>query len=121
MRGRRAEQVILKKMIKYCDEIAQMLERHNSSREDFENNSEFQFAAGMCIIQLGERISRLDDNFIERYSEIPWRQINNMSNICVHDYENVDNNAVWVTITEDVPELKEKLQAILNADYKEEN
>lgn len=121
MRGHKAEKAIMKKMIKYCDEIAQMLEKHNSDREEFENISEFQFAAGMCIIQLGERISRLDDNFIEKYSEVPWRQINNMSNICVHDYENVDSGTVWETITEDVPELKEKLQTILNADYKEDN
>ena len=121
MRGNKAKKVILKKMIKYCDEVAQMLEKHNFSREDFDNNSEFQFAAGMCIIQLGELISRLDDNFIERYPEVPWRQIKNMRNIYAHDYEIVDNDIMWRTITVKIPELKEQLQEILNAVSSEEN
>lgn len=41
-------------MLRYCDEIAQILIQHHSNREEFENDTEFQFACGMCIIQIGE-------------------------------------------------------------------
>lgn len=115
MRGKKSERIILKKMIRYCDEIAQILQKHNFDKEDFENNSEFQFAAGMCIIQIGELVSRLDDDFIKRYSDIPWRQIKGMRNIYTHDYDIVDNEMIWEAITEEIPELKEKLQVIFNA------
>lgn len=52
MRGKKAEQLVLQKMIRYCDEITKILEKHHFCREDFENDIEFQFASGMCIIQI---------------------------------------------------------------------
>lgn len=117
MRGKRAEHIILKKMIKYCDEIAQMLENHNCDKEVFENNSEFQFAVGMCIIQIGELVSKLDDDFIKNHADIPWRHIKGMRNIYTHDYDIVDNEMVWKTITNETPELKQKLQEIFNEEF----
>lgn len=50
MRGKKSVRIVLQKIIWYCDEIAQILAKHYSSREDFENDAEFQFACGMCII-----------------------------------------------------------------------
>lgn len=120
MRSKKSERIILKKMIRYCDEIANMLKKHNCDKSDFENNFEFQFAAGMCIIQIGELVSRLDDDVIKKYSDIPWRQIKGMRNIYTHDYDIVDNEMIWETITEEIPELKEKLQIIFNAACEEE-
>lgn len=121
MKGKKAERIILKKIIRYCDEIAQILKKHNFDKEDFENDSEFQFAAGMCIIQIGELVSRLDDDFIKGYSDIPWRQIKGMRNIYAHDYDIVDDEMIWETVTEEIPELKEKIQIIFNEVSEEEN
>lgn len=72
MRGKKSERIVLQKMIRYCDDITQILAKHHSSREDFEHNTEFQFACGMCIIQIGELVARLDDTFTQKYSDIPW-------------------------------------------------
>ena len=66
----------------------------------------------MCIIQIGEFVSGLDDDFVKKYSDIPWRQIKGMRNIYAHDYDIIDNDIIWETITEEIPELREKLQAI---------
>lgn len=35
-----------------------------------------------------------------------------MRNIYAHDYDVIDNDIIWETITEEIPELKEKIQAI---------
>lgn len=115
MRGKKAERIVLQKMIWYCNEIAQILEKHHFGRGDFENDMEFQFASGMCIIQLGELVAKLDEDFMNQYSDIPWRQIKGMRNIYAHDYDMIDNDTVWEAITEEVPVLKEKLQIILNS------
>lgn len=112
MRGKKSEWTALQKMLRYCDEIDLILKKHHFDREDFENDTEFQFASGMCIIQIGELVAGLDENFIQKHSEIPWRQIKGMRNIYAHDYDIIDNDMVWETITEDIPKLKEKLQAI---------
>lgn len=106
MRGKKSEHIVLQKMIRYCDEIAQILKKHRFNREEFENDTEFQFACGMCIIQLGELVAGLDDDFVKKYSDIPWRQIKGMRNIYAHDYDIVDNDIIWETITEEIPVLK---------------
>lgn len=114
MRDRKSERIVLQKMIWYCDEIAQILEKHHFAREDFENDVEFQFASGMCIIQIGELVARWDEDFMKRHSGILWRQIKGMRNIYAHDYDIIDNDMVWEAITEEIPKLKEELQEIFN-------
>lgn len=113
MRGKRAEQVALQKMIHYCDEMARILEKHNFDRAEFETDTEFQFASGMCIIQIGELVAGLDEDFMMKYPEIPWRQIKGMRNIYAHDYDTIDNDMVWETVKEEIPELNEKLREVL--------
>ncbi len=113
MRGKKSERIVIQKMIRYCDEIALILEKHCFRREEFELDTEFQFACGMCIIQIGELVTKLDEDFVNIHSDIPWRQIKGMRNIYAHDYDIIDNDTVWESITKEIPELKEKLQLIL--------
>ncbi|MCM1212862.1 MAG: DUF86 domain-containing protein [Blautia sp.] len=115
MRGKKSERIILQKMMQYCDEIEQILKKHHSNRAEFEDDKEFQFACGMCIIQIGELVAGLDESFVEKYPDIPWRQIKGMRNIYAHDYDIIDNDIIWETITKEIPELKEKLQIIFSA------
>lgn len=46
MRGKKAERIVLQKMLRYCDETGQILKKHHFNREEFENDTEFQFACG---------------------------------------------------------------------------
>ncbi len=112
MRGRKPNQIILRKMIDYCNEVERILRKHSFDSDEFENDAEFQFACGMCIIQIGELVGRLSEDFINRYPNIPWRQIKGMRNIYAHEYDIIDNEIVWETITEEIPELKKKLEFI---------
>ena len=64
----------------------------------------------MCIIQIGELVSRLSEETMEKNRKIPWRAIKAMRNLHAHDYENVDLEIVWNTLTEDIPVLKEQLE-----------
>ena len=117
MRGKRSDRIILQKIIHYCNETGRILEKHCFDRKDFENDTEFQFASGMCIIQIGELVTRLHEDFTEKHPEIPWRQIKGMRNIYAHDYDVIDNDTIWETITEEIPDLKKKLQNILDSDF----
>ena len=113
MRGKKAERIVLQKIIKYCDTIEEILAKHDFNRAYFESDKEFQYASGMCIIQIGELVTRLDENFMKEHPDIPWRAIKGMRNIYAHDYDIIDNDTVWVTITEEIPELKKKLWRIV--------
>ena len=36
-----------------------------------------------------------------------------MRNIHAHEYEKINFNYIWITLTEEIPDLKNKLQKIL--------
>ena len=67
----------------------------------------------MCIIQIGELVGRLSDDFRSAHEDIPWYEIKALRNLHAHDYENVNMELVWEAITIDVPELKKNLEALL--------
>lgn len=105
--------IILKKMIKYCLDIEYLLKQYEQSFEKYQKEISFQYACNMCIIQIGELVSRLSEETMEENREIPWRAIKAMRNLHAHDYENVDLEIVWNTLTEDITALKEQLENML--------
>jgi uncharacterized protein with HEPN domain len=104
---------VITKMVKYCNDVAELMERYDSDFETYKNDISFQYSCNMCIIQIGELVSRLSDDFIESHSQIPWHAIKSMRNLHAHDYERVDLGIVWNTLTEDIPDLLNKLDLIL--------
>lgn len=110
---KRTDKVILKKVIKYCDDIASLMRQYNMDYKVYVSDISFQYSCNMCIIQIGELVSRLSDEIQNEYSNIPWRAIKSMRNIHAHDYENVDLAVTWETLTTEVPDLKAKIETIL--------
>jgi uncharacterized protein with HEPN domain len=108
----RDKEVILK-MMKYCNDINLLMKRYNSDFEVYKIYISFQYSCNMCIIQIGELVGRLSEDFIEAHSQIPWYAIKAMRNLHAHDYERVDLDIVWNTLTEEVPDLLNKLNIIL--------
>ena len=51
--------------------------------------------------------------FFKRYNTIPWSQVFGMNNFIVHEYANVDEEAIFTTIKQDLPTLKEVSKLIL--------
>lgn len=107
------DRIILRKIIKYCDDIDSLKKQYNTDFKVFENDISFQYSCNMCIIQIGELVCRLSEEFQELHSEIPWHAIRGMRNLHAHDYENVDLEIVWNTLIEDIPELKAELESFL--------
>lgn len=110
----RVNKTVLKKIINYCNDIENLIERFGNSFENFEKDFAFQYSCGMCIIQIGELTTRLTDDFKEKYSSIEWQRIKGLRNIYAHEYESIRFEILWEVFTEDIPELKEKLQKILS-------
>ena len=64
------------------------------------------------FIIIGEAASRLPDVFIEKYPNIPWRNMRDMRNILVHEYFGVDNRMVWKTVKKNLPPTLPLLRGI---------
>ncbi len=62
---------------------------------------------------IGEAGSKLSLEFRSKHAEIPWEAIIAMRNILVHHYFEIQFDRVWDVVTKDIPDLKEKLNAIL--------
>ena len=105
---------LLNKIISYCSDIESLMTKYNTNYDCYESDISFQYSCNMCIIQIGELVGRLSDEFISEYSSIPWRAIKGMRNLHAHDYENVDLEIVWNTLTEEIPQLKENIFTIIN-------
>lgn len=113
---KRVNKTVLKKIIGYCENVGELIERFGSY-ENFVEDFAFQMSCGMCMIQIGELTTRLSEDFKENHSEIEWNKIKGLRNIFAHDYESVKFEVLWEILTEDIPELKEKLEKILAEEF----
>ena len=102
----------VKKIIDYCDIVDGLLDEYGNDFLIFQSTISFQLSVSMCIIQIGEYVSRLSDDFKDKNNHIPWRKIKGMRNFTTHQYENVELDMIWHTITEELPDLKNELLAI---------
>ena len=104
---------ILGHIISYCDQIQQTVERFGDDYALFESDPIYRNAAALCILQIGELVGKLTDDFREQHPAVPWRQIKAMRNIVAHSYGSVDPETTWEIITSDIPYLKRYCQVIL--------
>lgn len=101
------------RMVARCEKIDAILERFERSYELFGTEVSFQDSCCMNLIQIGELVGRLSDELKERRSEVPWVKIRAARNLFAHDYDSVDAESVWETVTRDVPALRGVLLEIL--------
>lgn len=111
--------IILQKIIQYCSEIQSTLERFNPSLDEFKQDFVVRNAVAMCILQIGELVVKLSDEFKSQNSVVPWREIKGMRNIAAHNYGEIDMDILWETIHEDIPELKQFCEIKLSERKKE--
>ena len=67
----------------------------------------------MQFLIIGEMISKLDENFKEKYSNIPWQKIKDFRNIVAHNYFGIDADEIWEIIITKIKPLKVDIQNIL--------
>ena len=84
--------------------------------EDFSKDEKTQFALIRVIEIVGEASKKIPADVKDQSQEIPWREISGMRDLLIHDYFGVNIQVVWETAKNDLPELKEKIQKLIQ-DY----
>jgi uncharacterized protein with HEPN domain len=64
---------------------------------------------------IGEAVKNVSEDLKKVYPDIPWQRIAGMRDRMIHEYFGVNLQIVWERVEEDVPDLKQKVQAILKA------
>ena len=62
---------------------------------------------------IGEATRHIPIHVTTAYPQIPWRLMQGMRNVVVHDYPNVSLQVVWETIQNDLPPLLGPLRHLL--------
>jgi uncharacterized protein with HEPN domain len=62
---------------------------------------------------IGEIVKRLDPTLTAAHPDIPWRRIAGFRDVLIHRYEQVDLDAVWRIVVEDIPPLQTAAEAML--------
>ena len=115
METRDRDRLITSKIMRYCDEITQTHKNFDMNKElffDKENGFIYRNSISMPILQIGELVKNLSDNFKTEHVGVPWRDIGRMRDLFAHRYGTIDYELTWNTSTEDVPELKKYLETI---------
>jgi uncharacterized protein with HEPN domain len=79
----------------------------------FENDLKTQSAVLHRLPVLGEAVRRLSGQFRTNHPHVPWRLMAGMRDNLIHEYDAVDLDEVWKTISTDIPHLLELSEALL--------
>jgi len=52
-----------------------------------------------CVAEATKNVLSYDHSIAVRHPEIPWRNVRDFGNVARHDYENVDAETLWATVT----------------------
>lgn len=99
------------KIINYIDTI--LVYTKDVNYEGFVDNSMLVDACVFNLSQIGELVSKLDEEYINNYSEIPWFKMRGLRNRIVHDYEGVNLKLIWEIIDHDLKILKGQLSDLV--------
>jgi uncharacterized protein with HEPN domain len=106
----------------YLEHIAEAIQRAMSyvqsvpSLEAFRTNQQVQDAVVRNIEVIGEAVNKINSaapQFIQQHPELPWAQMRGMRNVAIHEYFFVDLEIVWKTVRDDLPKLKQQIEALL--------
>ena len=82
------------------------------SEEEFYKNRQVQDAVLRRLEIIGDAVKNLDEDFRNRYPEIPWKKIAGLKDILIHEYFGVNLKRVWKAVKIDLVDLKSKISKI---------
>jgi len=101
------------------DEIDYILTQiPNTDLASFLKDATLKRAFVRSIEVIGEASKKLPEDVKARQPDIEWRKVTGMRDRLIHDYFGVDYTIVWDVATTKLPDLRVKLQALLEATEK---
>ena len=82
------------------------------SKDAFLNDLKTQSAILHQLLVLGEATKRVSQKLRAAHPQIPWKMIAGMRNKLIHEYDEVDQDEVWKTVSSDVPSLINMLEPL---------
>lgn len=101
----------------YLVHIAECIDRieqyTKSGRTAFMESTLIQDGVIRNLQTLGQSVLRISEALKAQHPEADWRSIVGFRNVLVHDYLGINLTRVWEIVEDDLPDLKQKIIAIL--------
>jgi uncharacterized protein with HEPN domain len=94
-------------------EAIEKIEQRVGSMKQFNRDPMLQVWVVHYLQIIGEAANRLSETVRTSHPEIPWEKIIGMRHVLVHGYFEIDLRLVWEAVERDIPDLKNKVTAIL--------
>ncbi len=92
---------------------AQIIQTHFNSAEEAKDDVMGYYSLIKLVEIIGEASYMLTKEFKATHTEVPWRQIEGMRHILVHDYFTISPSDLWNVVCQDLPELRPRIEAYL--------
>ena len=111
--SKRKPDVYLQDILESIEHIQRFLD--GVSEDEFYENVEKQDAVLRRLEIIGEAVKHLPEEIREDHPNIPWRQIAGMRDMIIHEYFGITLEMVWVVASEDIFDLKTKVEGIIES------
>ena len=107
---------IITRMLEDIETLQERVAHFNLTAQSFADDRSFEgeiaFDATMNpLYRIVEDAVHLSDEVTESMPEIPWHNIRGFRNIEAHGYWEIDRDAAWLIISDDIPVLAEALKS----------
>ncbi len=108
--SRKSDLARLEFILEMIKNITFIAKRHGSVKNALKD-IEGQNAVFMCLIQIGEKIKRIESEDLKE--KLPVKEASAVRNFIVHDYSGVDLEIIKEIIESDLPMLEKIVKEIL--------
>src|SRR5262245_40121209 len=103
--------VRFKHMLESAETILSFIDEKD--KKHFLKNTMLASAVIRHLEIIGEAAVAISAATKKAFPDFPWKQMIGMRNQLIHAYFDIDNEIIWKTATESVPELVEQLKLII--------
>ena len=102
------DKAIISKIRAEADTIASLISKLDL--DIFLSDERTKRAVCMTLINIGELVKLLSDDYKKAHASIPWRKISGLRDVAAHGYFTLRMTDIWETVVNDIPDLSEKLK-----------
>jgi len=70
---------------------------------------------------IGEASKNIPSEVKDKFPQIPWKKMMGLRNIVAHEYFSIDLKIIWEIASENLPEVKPRIERILKKETGEKN
>jgi uncharacterized protein with HEPN domain len=98
------DEASLKAILREISSVPGMMKGY--SLERFLKSEKTQKAICMTLLNIGELVKGISDDFKNLNPSVSWKEIAGLRDITAHRYHSLNMERVWTTAKMDIPELK---------------